>query len=150
MIQSRMLFIDIQVEKWRKCASSTIFIASSDSFTQLKSQMFSELLNQVLLRASCLVMSSSLQPHGLYVAWQASLSMEFFSKNTGAGRHSLLQGIFPTQELNPGLLHCSQFLYHLSHEVFFSDGSNQVLLTLKGGISVNFQLLFFLKFFIGC
>ena len=29
--------------------------------------------------------------------------------------HFLLQGIFPTQELNPGLLHCRQMLYHLSH-----------------------------------
>jgi len=32
-------------------------------------------------------------------------------KNTGVGYHSLLQGIFPTQESNPGLLHCSQILY---------------------------------------
>ena len=28
----------------------------------------------------------------------------------------LLQGIFPTQGLNPGLLHCGQILYHLSHQ----------------------------------
>ena len=27
-------------------------------------------------------------------------------KNTGVVSHSLLQGIFPTQGLNPGLLHC--------------------------------------------
>ena len=27
-------------------------------------------------------------------------------KNTGVGCHFLLQGIFPTQGLNPGLLHC--------------------------------------------
>ena len=26
------------------------------------------------------------------------------------------QGIFPTQEWNPGLLHCMQILYHLSHQ----------------------------------
>ena len=35
-------------------------------------------------------------------------------KNTGVGSLSLLQGIFPTQELNQGLLHCRQFLYQLS------------------------------------
>ena len=29
---------------------------------------------------------------------QVSLSMEFSAKNTGVGCHSLLQGIFPTQE----------------------------------------------------
>ena len=32
------------------------------------------------------------------------------------GSHSLLQGIFPTQGLNPGLLHCKQILYCLSHQ----------------------------------
>ena len=32
-------------------------------------------------------------------------------KNTGVGCHFLLQGIFLTQELNPGLLHCRQILY---------------------------------------
>ena len=37
-------------------------------------------------------------------------------KNTGVGRHPLLQGIFPTQGLNPGLLCCSWILYHLSHQ----------------------------------
>ena len=35
--------------------------------------------------------------------------------NTGVGSLSLLQGIFPTQGLNPGLLHCRQILYQLSH-----------------------------------
>ena len=29
---------------------------------------------------------------------------------------SLLQGIFPTQGSNPGLLHCRQILYGLSHQ----------------------------------
>ena len=37
-------------------------------------------------------------------------------KNTGVGIHSLLQGIFPTQGLNLGLLHCGQILYCLSHK----------------------------------
>ena len=32
------------------------------------------------------------------------------------GSHFLLQGIFPTQGLNPGLPHCSQILYHLSQQ----------------------------------
>ena len=37
-------------------------------------------------------------------------------KNTGLGCHALLQRIFPTQGLNPGLPHCGQFLYCLSHQ----------------------------------
>ena len=32
------------------------------------------------------------------------------------GSHSLLQVIFPTQGLNPGLPHCMQVLYHLSYQ----------------------------------
>ena len=37
-------------------------------------------------------------------------------KNTGAGSLSLLQWIFPSQELNQGLLHCRQILYQLSYQ----------------------------------
>ena len=37
-------------------------------------------------------------------------------KNTGVGRLSLLQRIFPTQESNWGLLHCRLILYQLSYE----------------------------------
>ena len=37
-------------------------------------------------------------------------------KNTGVGCHAFLQGIFPTQGLNPGLLYCKWILYHLSHQ----------------------------------
>ena len=58
------------------------------------------------------VISDSLQCHGLQPArflcpWNAP------GKNTGVGCHSLLQGIFLTHELNPGLLHCRQILYCL-------------------------------------
>ena len=38
------------------------------------------------------------------------------SKNTRVGCHTLLQGIFPTQGLNPDLLHYRQIFYHLSHQ----------------------------------
>ena len=44
-------------------------------------------------------------------------------KNTGVDCHSLLQGISPTQGLNPGLLHCRQIFYCLSHQ-----GSPDILL----------------------
>ena len=37
-------------------------------------------------------------------------------KNTGVGFHVLLQGIFPTQGSNQGLLHCRQILHHPSHQ----------------------------------
>ena len=54
-------------------------------------------------------MSDSLQPHGLYSPWNSP------GQNTGVGSLSLLQGIFPTQGLNPGLPHFRQILYQLSH-----------------------------------
>ena len=41
---------------------------------------------------------------------------DFPGESTGVGCHCLLQGIFPTQESNPGLLHCRQTLYCLSHQ----------------------------------
>jgi len=50
------------------------------------------------------------------VACQAPLSMEFFRQEYWRVCHFLLQGIFLTQGLNPGLLHCRQILYHLSRQ----------------------------------
>ena len=37
-------------------------------------------------------------------------------KTTGVGSLPLLQGIFPTQELNRGLLHCRRILYQMNYE----------------------------------
>ena len=47
-------------------------------------------------------------------------------QNTGMGSHSLLQGIFPTQGLNPGLPCYRWILYQLSHQVSLVvyEGSN--------------------------
>ena len=41
---------------------------------------------------------------------------DFAGKNTGVGCYFLLQESFPTQGLNPGLPHCRQTVYHLSHQ----------------------------------
>ena len=48
----------------------------------------------------CLVMSDSLGPHGLYPT-RPLCPWDFPGKNTGVGKHSLLQGIFPSQGSNP-------------------------------------------------
>ena len=42
----------------------------------------------------------------------AQLCLTLCDPTTGVDSFSLLQGIFPTQELNPGLPHCRQILYH--------------------------------------
>ena len=55
-------------------------------------------------------MSVSLRPHGLYSPWDSP------GQNTRMGSLSLLQWLFPTQELNQGLLRCRQILYQLSYQ----------------------------------
>ena len=42
------------------------------------------------------------------------------------GRHSILQEIFLTQGLNPGLPHCGQILYHLSHRRELNHINNEM------------------------
>ena len=70
---------------------------------------------------SCSVVSDSLLPHELYNPCNSP------GQNTGVGSLSLLQGIFPSQRSNPGLLHCRQILYQLSHRRRYKsrlDGGN--------------------------
>ena len=56
-------------------------------------------------------MSDFLWQHGLYSPWNS------LGQNTGVGSLSLLQGIFLTQGLNPGLPHCRRILYQLNHNI---------------------------------
>ena len=56
------------------------------------------------LKVKVAQLCQTLRPHGLYSPWNSS------GQNTGVGSLSLLQGIFPTQRLNPGLPHCRQIL----------------------------------------
>ena len=60
----------------------------------------------------CLTLTTpwSVAPPSLLCPW------DFPGKNTVVGCHLLLQGIVPTQGLNPSLLHCRQNLYQLSHQ----------------------------------
>ena len=69
-----------------------------------------------------LVMSNSLQPHGLYSSWNSP------GQNTGEGRLPLLQRIFLTQESDQGLLHWRQILYQLSYQE-----SSETLSSVKWG-----------------
>ena len=56
------------------------------------------------------------------VAYQTPQSL-----NTGLGNHFFLQGIFPSQGSNPGLLYCRQILYHLSHQGSPNNDEDQKL-----------------------
>ena len=67
------------------------------------------LLQGNLLNPGIKLRSPSLQPDSIPAEPQGK------PKNTGVGSHSFLQGIFPTWELNQGLLHCRGILYQLSY-----------------------------------
>ena len=65
-----------------------------------------------LVTQSCLTLFNPMDcgPPAFFVRGDSS------GKNTQVGSPALLQGIFPIQGSNPGLLHCRQTLYHLSHQ----------------------------------
>ena len=82
-----------------KSESSSILLKSANvSWSQLIPEVKS--LSRVRLFAT----PWTEEPTGLLRPWDSP------GKNTGVGCHFLLQGIFPTQGLNPGVPHCRQTL----------------------------------------
>ena len=75
--------------------------------SQTRLSDWTELEMCVLVIQLCLTLSD---PTGLLCPWNSP------GKNTGDGSHSLLQGIFPTQKSNLGVLHYRWILYHLGHQ----------------------------------
>ena len=109
-----------QVASWSSCAwgSKLGMGGGTESGASSRSSWRIHQNFEITLRVceSCSVVSNSLQPHGLYSPWNSP------GQNTGVGSLSLLQGIFPTQRSNPGVPHCRQILYQLSHK-----GSPEIL-----------------------
>ena len=68
-------------------------------------------------------------------------------KSTGVGSLSLLQWIFPAQELNWGLLHCRQILYQLSYQESLSRLKSHTFIV--GAIS-PFRSIFLFNIFMCC
>ena len=66
--------------------------------------------NLRLVAQSCPILCNPMGPPG------PSVHRDSPGKNTGVGCHALLQGNFPTQGSNAGLLLCRQILYRLSHQ----------------------------------
>ena len=98
VVDSKLLF---EASSRDKAARNANYIISSTS-----------LLSLSVVTQSCPIFYDphGLQPSRHFCPWNSP------GKNTRVGCHSLLQGIFPTQELNPGLLHCGQILHHLRHQ----------------------------------
>ena len=78
--------------------------------SQVRGQPVLTIESKVLVAQSCLTLCDPIDCSlpGSLCPW------DFPGKNMGVDSHSLLQGIFLTQELNLDLLHCKQILYHLS------------------------------------
>ena len=71
----------------------------------------STVILKVLVAQSCLTLCDPLA-----VAFQAPLSMGFSSQEYWSGLPFPPPGDLPTQGSNPGLLHCRQIFYYLSHQ----------------------------------
>ena len=112
---------------WMSCVSQ--------STGQIQCKVFDSLLN---LNSECLPHSPVVTQGGIMLIVQscptlcnptdcrpARLLCPWASpgKNTGLRRHFLLQGIFPTQRSNPGLLHCRQIPYCQSYRDPTPNGS---------------------------
>ena len=80
--------------------------------SELPGEPCTSTLFMCLVAQSCLTLCHPMDcsPPGSYGPWDSP------GKNTGVGSHSLLQGIFLTQELNQGFLHCRGILYQLNYQ----------------------------------
>ena len=92
-------------------------------YTLRKRNMLNDATNNSVWYAvlSRSVVSDSLWPHGLQPT-RLLCPWGFSRQEYWSGCHALLQGIFQTQGLNPGLLHWRWILYRLSHQ-----GSSRIL-----------------------
>ena len=96
---------------WFNCRKLVVLCFISLGLVFYHQHIYAKLL---LIRSLCVCsvtqLCSTLPPARLLCPWDSS------GKNTGVGCPALLQGIFPTQGSNPGLLHCRQIFYHLPHQ----------------------------------
>ena len=82
------------------CILYNLYFSPAYSITHITCQSSSHVLTLLQLHGP--------EPASLPCPWDSP------GKNTGVGCHSLLQGIFPTQGSNLGLLHCRKILSWLS------------------------------------
>ena len=81
-----------------------------------------------------------MQPYGLLPA-RLLCPWDFSGKSTGVGCYFLLQGIFPTQGLNPRLLHCRQTFFAAKPpgKPYCNPSSIEVILKPKCGLLMTAQ-----------
>ena len=105
-------FKNSTLHPWWSARTSCVFLWCSVCGVQSLSCSFSGVISGLFSCCVCLVGQSCsiLCDSRLLCPWDSP------GKDTGVGCHALLQGIFPTQGSNPGLLHCRQILFQLSYK----------------------------------
>ena len=98
------------------CPSTSTTILISLVYLPGSSSSYALVISQI--SASSRTTSRPLDPREKW-KWKSLSCVGFFviqARTLERVTHSLLQGIFPTQECNPGLLHCRRILYQLSYQ----------------------------------
>ena len=126
--------------QWTAACQASLSFTISPNLFKLMSVELMMLSNHLILCCPLLLLPSIFSSirvfsskSALCIRWPKCQSFSISpssspGKNTGVGSQPLLQGIFLTQWLNPGLLHCKQILYHLSHQespIFDNVGAPQ-------------------------
>ena len=89
-----------------RCFVFFFFLSGQDSWNQRERKKHLTLLCVCcgLVAQLCLTLYNPMD----YILWGSSVHGDSSGKNTEVVCHALLQGILPTQGLNPGLWHCRQ------------------------------------------
>ena len=113
------------------------YLLQRESWGRIMKHMYSLIITKVHLQNG--LFACILRCTWLFATYELSTLLcpwDSPGKNIGVGCHFLLQGIFPTQDLNPSFLHCRWILYPLIHlrnlqnELNRSDTSPHFLLPL--------------------
>ena len=107
LVRDRQLFQTSETVQLQDCVVSLVVCFKEKLWSPCQAGPPAAIIGESGSESHSLV-SDSLQPHGLYSPRNSP------GQNTGTGGLSLLQGIFPTQGSNQGVLHCRQILYQLA------------------------------------
>ena len=104
--QQILMMVFMQISGMTRCLIHPTWHSPPNS---IPIHLYTWIWSEVNWSESHLVVSNSLLPHELVHGILQARVLEWVA-------FSLLQGIFPTRGLNPGLPHCRRILYQLSHK----------------------------------
>ena len=130
--KSIQCYIIIVKDRFRSCSRAETIIVKLKASELLQIQDVADfLLVLVLFAQSCPTLCDPMD----YSPPGSSVHEIFPGKDTGVGRHFLLQGILPTRESNLGLLHCRFFTDWATREAYICINTHTQTTIYKIGIS---------------